>query len=132
MELLCENTSFVADPLNVERLVGACEDSAAAAARSSLISKLPPETDSSLLDELSIAVREGGRDFHELHRRTLQRMLEELGGEDYKPYTSGKHSLLFSSQTLNKLLSGNSAEFATVFRERFGSIVTQLLKSKQS
>ena len=80
MELLCENTSFVADPLNVERLVGACEDSAAAAARSSLISKLPPETDSSLLDELSIAVREGGRDFHELHRSTLQWMLEELGG----------------------------------------------------
>ena len=78
MELLCENTSFVADPLNVERLVGACEDSAAAAARSSLISKLPPETDSSLLDELSTAVREGSRNFHSLHRSTLQRMLEDL------------------------------------------------------
>ena len=78
MELLCENTSFVADPLNVERLVGACGDSAAA--RTSLISKLPPETDSSLLDELSIAVREGSRDFYELHRSTLQWMLEELGG----------------------------------------------------
>ena len=76
MELLCENTSFVADPLNVERLVVACGDSAEAL--SGLIAKLPPETDSSLLDQLSTAVREGSRNFHSLHRSTLQRMLEDL------------------------------------------------------
>jgi hypothetical protein len=76
MELLCEDTSFVADPLNVERLVVACGDSAEALA--GLIAKLPPETDSSLLDELSTAVREGSRNFHSLHRSTLQRMLEDL------------------------------------------------------
>ena len=80
MELLCEDTSFVADPFNVERLVVSCGDSAEAL--SGLIAKLPSETDSSLLDELSTAVREGSRDFHALHRSTLQRMLEELGGED--------------------------------------------------
>ena len=77
MELLCEDTSFVVDPLNVERLVVACGDSAEAL--SGLIAKLPPETDSSLLDQLSTAVREGSRNFHSLHRSTLQRMLEELG-----------------------------------------------------
>ncbi len=31
-----------------------------------------------LLDELSTAVREGSRNFHSLHRSTLQRMLEDL------------------------------------------------------
>ena len=31
-----------------------------------------------LLDELSTAVREGSRNFHSLHRSTLQRILEDL------------------------------------------------------
>jgi hypothetical protein len=76
MELLCADTSFVADPLNVERLVVACGDSAEALAE--LIGKLPSKTDPKLLEELSTAVREGSRDFHAFHRSTLERMLEEL------------------------------------------------------
>jgi Leucine-rich repeat (LRR) protein len=78
MELLCEDTSFVVDPLNVERLVVACGDSAEALA--GLIAKLPPETDSSLLDELSKALHEGDKNRQELQRTVLQRILVELGG----------------------------------------------------
>ncbi|MDA7516947.1 leucine-rich repeat domain-containing protein, partial [Akkermansiaceae bacterium] len=78
MELLCADTSFVADPLNVERLVVACGDSAEAL--SGLIAKLPPETDSSLLDELSKALYEGDKNRRELQRTALQRILVELGG----------------------------------------------------
>ena len=74
---LSKEVNFVSEAANIERLVVACGDSPETLAE--LIRGLPPESDPTLLVELSTAVSEGSRDFHELQRATLQRMLDELG-----------------------------------------------------
>jgi hypothetical protein len=75
METLTEEPKFVAEPANVECLVVACGDSAESLAK--LIEILPPGTDHALIEELSLGALKNTEDFSELHRRCLERLLEQ-------------------------------------------------------
>ncbi|MBA71733.1 MAG: hypothetical protein CMO73_03575, partial [Verrucomicrobiales bacterium] len=77
METLTEEPKFVAKPANVECLVVACGDSAESLAK--LIKILPPGTDHTLMEELSLCALKNTGDFSALRRRCLERLLEECG-----------------------------------------------------
>ena len=77
METLTEEPKFVAEPANVECLVVACGDSPEFLAK--LIEILPPGTDHTLMEELSLCARKKTKDFSALRRRCLERLLEECG-----------------------------------------------------
>ena len=61
---LSKELNFVSEAANIERLVVACGDSPETLAE--LIDNLPPETDPTLLEELSKSMREKGQEHREM------------------------------------------------------------------